>query len=382
MLELPSGTLAVEENEDYNLRGGANHGEDSNKIKVLVKFKSEQGKEDTKKMKASKVKYESQLFNVIAMEIDPAELVSLQNDPDIERVDLDQEVYAILPVEHQDASVEAQQGKPGKKKLEKEPQESKQTPDKRRELAEQVPWGIRAVQADQVTPGPFASEIKVCVVDTGYDPDHPDLPGRDAVTGNDSVEFENSNKHSGLEWDVDGHGHGTHVAGTIAALGNNNNGVIGVIPDANPHGITLHIGKGLDDSGSGSVSGIIEAVERCIDAGSDIFSMSLGGGGFVQTFHDTLLEAYVDYNILIVAAAGNSGTPSLSYPASYASVMSVGAVKDADDEIPYYRIASSQHNPRVEIAAPGVGVLSTLPGNKYASWSGTSMATPHGTSFY
>ena len=268
------------------------------------------------------------------MEIPASAFNALENNPDIESVDLDLEFHALNFVEETEDDDEYP--------------ESQKSPDfkKRRQLKEEVPWGVKAVQADQVTPGKHAGD-KVCIVDTGYDPTHPDLPGRDTVTGNDNSEY---SARAGNRFDVDGHGHGTHSAGVVAALGNGI-GVVGILPDANPNGFTLHISKGLDDTGRGKVSGIIEAVEGCIKAGSDIIIMSLRvGGGFVPSFNEVLREAYKIHGILIVAAAGNDGNPTLAYPASYGSVMSVAAVKDANANFPYYTIAQlSQYNARVEI---------------------------------
>jgi len=91
-------------------------------------------------------------------------------------------------------------------------------------------------------------------------------------------------------------------AGTIAAIGNNTKGVIGVVGNANPSGIRLEIGKGLKDSGSGSTGNLIKQVENCVDNGANIISMSLGGGGFSTAFNDALQVAYMNEDVLIVAA--------------------------------------------------------------------------------
>jgi hypothetical protein len=170
----------------------------------------------------------------------------------------------------------------------------------------------------------------------------------------------------------------SNYRGTIFALGNNDIGVTGIL--SNPtDGFTLHVAKGLNDNGEGTISGIIQAFEGCIDAGANIINMSLGGtGGGVDSFNDVLREAYLDYNVLVVAAAGNNGDDSVFFPASYESVMSVAAVKDKDKEFPYYTIAKfSNYNQYIEIAAPGYDILSTTPGEAYEYFSGTSMASPH-----
>lgn len=172
------------------------------------------------------------------------------------------------------------------------------------------------------------------------------------VTGTDYL---NSNVEL---WDVDGNDHGTHCAGTIAAIGNNGKGVVGVNPNAHTSdGISLHIAKGLKDSGGGNSDSVLSAVASCVDNGANIISMSLGGGGYSSNENSVYRQTYQDENILIIAAAGNDGNSAKSYPASYDSVMSVAAV-DANNDIAWF----SQYNSQVEISGPGVDVESTIPG--------------------
>ena len=161
----------------------------------------------------------------------------------------------------------------------------------------------------------------------------------------------------------------------IAAM-DNEIGVVGVLQNVNPNGFTLHISKGLDDYGRGSVSGVIEAIEGCIDAGSNVISMSLRvGGGFVRSFDNVLRSAYLDHDILLVAASGNDGNAALSFPASYGSVMSVSAIKKSSSG---YAVADfSNFNDKVEITAPGVRIKTTSSGNGYKFRSGTSISTPY-----
>lgn len=236
----------------------------------------------------------------------------------------------------------------------------------RRKLAQEVPYGITMVGANVANGGlaPGGTPIKVCVVDTGYDntgqQDNPEAVGGYSLYANEG--------ETGEKWDVDGHGHGTHCAGTIGAL-NNDLGVIGVVGDPNID--PFFIGKGLRNGGSGSSAAVMAAVEACVDAGAKIISMSLGGGGYNAAFDEQYEEHYKN-NILIIAAAGNGGNSAKSYPASYKAVMSVAAVDSGKNKASF-----SQYNDQVEIAAPGVSVKSTLPNNQYASWSGTSMACPH-----
>ncbi len=233
---------------------------------------------------------------------------------------------------------------------------------KRELLAEQTPYGIDMVQALQVDDA-MVSNRKVCIMDTGYSLGHEDLISA-GVTGNDG-----HGSYDTGNWYNDGHGHGTHVAGTISALSGNNTGVVGV----NRNGqLQLHIVKVFNDAGSWAYgSDLVAAVDQCVAAGSHVISMSLGGGGSSSAEQAAFDDALAN-GVLSIAAAGNDGNSSMSYPASYNSVMSVAAV-DSSKNVAYF----SQFNNQVEIAAPGVAVLSTLPGNTYDSWSGTSMATPH-----
>jgi len=233
-----------------------------------------------------------------------------------------------------------------------------------RMLDDEVPYGITMVQAlDFADVDKERTVKKVCVVDTGYDNGHEDLPQLNIGT-------DGFNPQSSGEWYIDGHGHGSHCAGTIGAIGTNGLGVTSVNPDYDK--FNFFIGKGLSDSGSGSSAGVIAAVNACVENGASVVSMSLGGGGYSSTSDAVYTDHFEENDVLIIAAAGNSGNSDLSYPASYKAVMSVAAVDSGGNKAGF-----SQYNEQVEIAGPGVGVKSTISDNKYASWSGTSMATPH-----
>ena len=166
-------------------------------------------------------------------------------------------------------------------------------------------YGLSQVQADLV-PQSTAKFMKVCVIDTGYGLGHSDLPST-GVTG--------INPYSTGQWDVDGHGHGTHCAGTIGAIGGNDNGITSVNPD--PSKFNFMIGKGLQDSGSGSTSAILQAGFWCANNGANIISMSLGCNGCSDSSVRSQWETIYNSGVLIVAAAGNSGDSNLSFPASY-----------------------------------------------------------------
>ena len=232
----------------------------------------------------------------------------------------------------------------------------------RRLMAESTPYGITMVQANQVSDASSANR-KVCIMDTGYTLNHPDLPSS-GVTGNDKA-----GSNSTGNWYNDGNGHGTHVAGTIAAIGGNGQGVVGVNPSGT---LGLHIVKVFKDDGNwGYGSDLVIALEQCVAAGANVVSMSLGGGGS-SSAEQSAFDSANARGVLSIAAAGNDGNGSLSYPASYSSVMSVAAVDSSGNKASF-----SQFNSQVEIAAPGVGVNSTWNNGGYNSISGTSMATPH-----
>jgi len=230
---------------------------------------------------------------------------------------------------------------------------------RRKPMAQTTPYGYTMVQANQFGQSDTTAR-KVCIIDTGYNLGHPDLPGtNDGVTGQ-------ANNSAVGNWYNDGNGHGTHVAGTIAAY-DNNEGVVGVYP-----GVNMHIVKIFNDNGQWTyASDLIDAITQCQDAGSNVVNMSLGGGSSSTTERNAM-QSFTDAGMLLVAAAGNDGNSAKSYPASYDAVMSVAAVDSNENRASY-----SQYNDQVEIAAPGSAVQSTYPTNTYASLSGTSMATPH-----
>lgn len=234
-----------------------------------------------------------------------------------------------------------------------------------------LPWGVARIGAQQAWSVSRGAGVKVAVIDTGIDRDHPDLIGN--LAG--GVNF--VKRSSGPSWKApdatawdDNHGHGTHVAGTIAAK-DNTTGVVGVAPDARVYGV-----KVLASDGSGYVSDIISGIEWSVANNIDVINMSLGLSSHVQALQDAVDAAY-RADVLIVAAAGNVGdgygaTNEVSYPAKYDSVIAVAAT-DSTDKIAYF----SSDGAEVELAAPGVDVVSTLMGGGYGAMNGTSMATPH-----
>ncbi|GAA6186755.1 S8 family serine peptidase [Aliiglaciecola sp. NS0011-25] len=224
-------------------------------------------------------------------------------------------------------------------------------------MAQSQPWGIANVQADQLS-DVSAGGKTVCIIDSGYDINNPDLSAN-SVSG--------SNNSGTGNWYVPGGSHGTHVAGTIAGI-NNAEGIVGVLPNQN---INLHIIKVFNESGWGYSSDLADAVETCEANGADVVNMSLGGAGS-STSESNRLTAVANNGVLLVAAAGNAGDSSHSYPASYSSVISVAAVDETG-----LRAEFSQYTNQVELSAPGEAILSTVGINDgrqgYLTFNGTTL---------
>jgi serine protease len=170
-------------------------------------------------------------------------------------------------------------------------------------------------------------------------------------------------------------GHGTHIAGIIGAFANKNIEVAGIVGKLSPERISLHISRGLSHRGSGTMSGILNAVSNCIDAGAKVVNLSVGHDkGYDRVEARAFNDAFARDGVLMVAAAGNAGTNDYAWPASYPSVMSVGAVHNNGKKAHF-----SQFNNQVEVSAPGVNIQSTVPNNGCKSYSGTDVAAPHVT---
>ena len=224
-----------------------------------------------------------------------------------------------------------------------------------------VPYGIKMVQADQL-PDTYAANRKVCIIDSGYELAHEDLSAN-SVNG----EFDSGTGW----WYTDENNHGTHVAGTIAAI-NNGLGVVGV--NANKQ-LKLHIVKVFDAAGWAYSSSLTTAANKCATAGANVISMSLGGTRASKT-EQRAFDSLLSKGVLSIAAAGNAGTTAVSYPAGYASVVSVAALDESKQWASF-----SQYNSDVEIAAPGVNVLSTVPmgkGSESTLTVGTTTYAPGG----
>lgn len=217
-------------------------------------------------------------------------------------------------------------------------------------------WGLQVIEAPRAWDGARgASAVVIAVLDTGVDPNHPDLvgatvPGRDLV-GNDADA-------------ADDEGHGTSVAGVIAARTNNGAGQAGACWFC-----SLLPVKVLDSAGMGSMSTVASGIVWAADHGADVVNMSLGGAGTTSA-----LASAVDYaakrNVVLVAAAGNSGDDVPIYPAAYSQVIGVAATTEADA-----RFSWSSFGNWVRVAAPGCNPAPQL-GGGYIEFCGTSSAAP------
>lgn len=239
--------------------------------------------------------------------------------------------------------------------------------------APQIPEGVQMIQAPAVwEQAKHGKGTVVAILDTGCQPDHPDLTGRIISGRNFTADFNgDANDFS------DNNGHGTHVAGTVAASLQPNGKIVGVAPETQ-----LLILKVLNGEGSGDYAGIISGIQYAIDwrgpngEKTTVISMSLGGPDNVPELHDAVKRA-VDNGIPIVCAAGNEGddshsTDEFAYPGAYGEVIQVGAVDFNRKIAPF-----SNTNNEIDLVAPGINIYSAYPGSQYATLSGTSMATPH-----
>jgi subtilisin family serine protease len=243
-------------------------------------------------------------------------------------------------------------------------------------------WGMSQVQADRawdVTTG--TSSVVVGVVDTGIDYNHPDLAAN--VWANDGTVNHCPAGTHGYNVllkscdPLDDNNHGTHVSGTIGAVGNNGVGVVGVNWSTRIMGL-----KFLGASGSGSTSGAIQAIDWAVTAkragvNVRVLSNSWGGGGYSKALSAEIDKAGAN-DILFVAAAGNASANNDTapfYPCSYhaANEICVAATTTTDSLAGFSNYGANS----VDLAAPGTGIVSTVRGGGYASFSGTSMATPH-----
>ncbi|TYL38983.1 serine protease [Natronococcus pandeyae] len=225
-----------------------------------------------------------------------------------------------------------------------------------------VPWGIERLGVESLPDKTDSSrQASIAVLDTGIDPEHESLEVDDGISFVDCSE-----DGCDSDWEDDGL-HGTHIAGTAAAV-DNDVGVVGVTPNAE-----LCAVKVLDGDGSGHDSEIAAAIEWCADEGIDVLTLSLGGPEPGPILEDAMEYAY-ENGVLVFAAAGNAGPDegTVDYPAAYDSCIAVGATDSRDNVADF-----SARGDGIELVAPGVDIVSTTPGDDYEVMDGTSMAVPH-----
>jgi thermitase len=216
-------------------------------------------------------------------------------------------------------------------------------------------WDLAGMGAFPATGG-----VKVGIVDTGITQTHEDLTGKTVDCGQSTGGVVMSGAC------LDDNGHGTHVAGTITGNANNGRGVTGVAFNS-----PLSICKALSGPlGQGTTSEVASCITWVTDRGAKVISMSLGGGA-ATTLQNAVRYA-ASHDVLVLAAAGNDGNSTVEFPAGYAEVVSVAATDARDAHASF-----SNTNADVEVAAPGVNVLSSYNDGGYRVLSGTSMATPH-----
>lgn len=221
-----------------------------------------------------------------------------------------------------------------------------------------VPSGVRLLRVPAVWKRTLGARVNVGIIDTGIDYHHPDLQ---------PVISRGINLVNPRTLPFDDNGHGTHIAGTIAATGRQ--AMTGIAPQA-----TLFPVKAFDHNGSAYVSDIIKGIDWCVQNGIDIINMSFG----MKKRSEAMLEAVQSASragVVVVASSGNDGRRGfVDYPARFPQTISVGALDRKGAVAPF-----SNRGRRIDVYAPGEKILSTWPNRKYHEMNGTSMATAHVT---
>ncbi len=301
------------------------------KIPVLINFK---GNPDAKRVKADaelvkaydgKIKYQYTIIHALAAELPQKAIDALSKNPNVDFIEPDYEFQFM------EANGQIQ--------------------------ADEIPWGIARINAINAQSAGFnGNGIKVAVLDSGIDYNHPDLKAN-YLGGYNFVNYDND--------PMDDYGHGTHVAGTVAAS-SNGVGILGAAPDTGLYAVKIGDKYGV------LWSDLIAGIDWAVDNNADVITMSLGGPSFSPTLQNACNNAY-SKGVVLVGAAGNSGG-AVVYPAAYDTVIAVSAIDSTNTKTSW-----SFYGPQVEFAAPGSIIKSTMPGGLYGYNSGTSMATPHVT---
>lgn len=228
-------------------------------------------------------------------------------------------------------------------------------------VANRMTWNIARVLGGRTRPN-NGERIKVGILDTGIDLNHPDLAAN--VKGGINIVNPSAPPQ-------DDNGHGTHVSGVIGAV-NNHKGIVGVAP-----AVSLYAIKVLDRNGTGTLTTLVKGIEWCIRNKMNILNISISGGEKVPSIMAEVIKSATQKGIMVVASAGNSGNASgkgdnVQVPARLPDTVAVAALNRSNKRAPF-----SSTGPTVDIAAPGVHILSTYKDGQYATLSGTSMAAPH-----
>lgn len=220
-----------------------------------------------------------------------------------------------------------------------------------------IQWDLDRINAPNAWNKTVGVGTRVAVVDTGIDRNHPDLASK-IVAQKDLV-------NNDLVAEDDAAGHGTHVAGTVGAVTDNGKGVAATCP-----GCKLLVAK----AGNSRIlldSDIVQGIYWSVNNRARAINLSLGSKGKSRVLEHAVDYAW-DHGVVVVAAAGNENTARPRYPAAYKHVISVSATNQQNKRAPF-----SNYGSTVDVAAPGVEILSTVPGGRYGGKSGTSMASPH-----
>lgn len=307
--------------------------------KVIIGFKNEITQTETDKQSRihrsrGHIKQSHRLINAVSAQLPEEEITNLKNDPAVAYVEADSTVTITDP----NISIPLTQ-----------------------EYTDS--WGVTKIGGNvAAAAGLTGAGVRVAILDSGIDYNHPDL--KDNYKGGYNFAYGNSDPYDDSLNAYIPSGHGTHVAGIIAAR-NNGTGVVGVAPEA-----SLYALKVLDAGLNGDVSNIIAAIEWAIANNIQVINMSIGSSIFSQALKDVCDKA-AQAGIILVAAAGNYNNPYIEYPAAFGSVIAVTATA-ADDTRPLFN-----YGPEMELAAPGINIKSTIPGGNYKLMSGTSQASPH-----
>jgi serine protease len=288
----------------------------------IVVYKSHSKKQNMLKHPAFPVARDFNIIPAVAASLDADQVKQLRANPDVEYIEPDYKIYALGGPDtnaYSSSGINALSS------------------------SQVIPYGITMVNAPTIWPRTKGAGVRVALMDTGISMYHPD---RGNVVGSVSFATDSTGATIPVE---DFAGHGTHTSGTIAAA-NNDIGVVGVAPQAD-----LLIAKVMDNTGSGQDSWLISGIEWAVNNNAKVISMSLGSSSYSASLDTVCSNAYAA-GVVLVAAAGNDGSSTPSYPAALSSVISVSAL-DQNKNIASF----SNYGPTIALAAPGVSVYSTVP---------------------